>query len=128
MAKGSILVVEDNPINLKLIKVLLTVEGYEVFISTNAEEALDMLSKIHPQLILMDIQLPSMNGLELTKKLKADSKYQKIPIIAITAYAMKNDEQKVLEAGCDGYIAKPIDVTKFSQTIEDYLKDVVDQS
>jgi len=128
MTKEPILVVEDNPINLKLMKVLLTAEGYEVFVSTNAEEALNILSKVRPSLILMDIQLPSMDGLELTRKLKADSNYQKIPIIAITAYAMKNDEEKAISAGCNGYIAKPIDVTKFSKTIEKYLKEGVNQS
>jgi len=121
MLKEAILIIEDNPINLKLVKVLLTTEGYEIHTASNAEEALNLLTTVKPQLILMDIQLPRMDGLELTRQLKADPRYRDIRIVAITAYAMKNDEEKALAAGCDGYIAKPIDVTKFAETIAGYL-------
>ena len=121
MAKEAILIIEDNPANLKLVKVLLAVEGYEVYTSTTAQEALDTLEKVHPALILMDIQLPQVDGLTLTRQLKADPRYKDIRIIAITAYAMKLDEEKAIAAGCDGYIAKPIDVTKFTETIANYL-------
>lgn len=122
MAKEAILIVEDNPANLKLVKVLLNAEGYEVHTATNAEEALTLLKTLQPRIILMDIQLPKMDGLELTRQLKADPKYKDIRIIALTAYAMKNDEEKALAAGCDGYIAKPIDVTTLAKTIESYLR------
>ena len=121
MAKEAILIIEDNPANLKLVKVLLAVEGYEVYTSTTAQEALDTLEKVHPALILMDIQLPQVDGLTLTRQLKADPRYKDIRIIAITAYAMKLDEEKAIAAGCDGYIAKPIDVTKFTERIANYL-------
>lgn len=121
MLKDTILIIEDNPINLKLVKVLLTTEGYEIHTASNAEEALNLLPTIKPRLILMDIQLPRMDGLELTRQLKADPTYKDIRIVAITAYAMKNDEEKAIAAGCDGYIAKPIDVTHFAETIAGYL-------
>jgi two-component system cell cycle response regulator DivK len=122
MSKEVILIVEDNPINLKLVKVLLVAEGYVIYTASNAEEALNLLLTIKPQLILMDIQLPHIDGLELTRQLKADPTYKDIRIVAISAYAMKNDEEKALAAGCDGYIAKPIDVTHFAETIAGYLQ------
>jgi two-component system cell cycle response regulator len=121
MANEVILVVEDNPINLKLVKVLLTVEGYNVYTASQAEEALHLLNTITPHLILMDIQLPGMDGLTLTRQLKADPKYQNIYIVAVTAYAMKTDEEKAFAAGCDGYISKPINVATFSEAITKYI-------
>lgn len=121
MAHEEILIVEDNPTNLKLLKILLTVEGYELREAKNADEALDLLKIHQPRLILMDIQLPGMDGLELTKKLKNDPKYQHIIIIALTAYAMKHDREKVIAAGCDGYITKPIDVKTLPTVIAGYL-------
>ncbi len=112
-AQQPILVIDDNLINLKLIRVILTKKGYEVQTATNAMEALSLLETIHPSLILMDIQLPGMDGLTLTRKIKATPRTSTIPIVALTAYAMKGDEQKTRDAGCDGYISKPIDVESF---------------
>ncbi|MBA3813486.1 MAG: response regulator [Alphaproteobacteria bacterium] len=122
MAGEPILIVEDNPSNLKLVKILLTVEGYEIQTATNAEEAIELLKTFRPRLILMDLQLPGMDGLELTRKLKSDPKFHKVIIIALTAYAMKRDEEKASAAGCDGYITKPIDVGAFPSEIVKYLK------
>jgi CheY-like chemotaxis protein len=106
---GRILVVDDNPTNLKLIADLLSFEGYEVFHAMDAEEAQVLLSGTLPDLILMDIALPGMDGLSLTRLLKADARTSHIRIIALTAFAMKGDDEKALAAGCDGYITKPID-------------------
>ncbi len=104
-----ILVVEDNPINLKLARVLLTLEGYDVYTAVDANEALAVIAKVRPRLILMDLQLPGMDGLELTRQLKANPETRDIVILALTAYAMKSDEKRAWDAGCDGYIPKPID-------------------
>ena len=121
MANEPILIVDDNPINLKLLKVLMTVEGYEVRTATDAEEALNVLNSFTPALILMDIQLPGIDGLELTRKLKADPAYRDTIILAVTAYAMKGDDAKAIAAGCDGYITKPIDTQTLPKLIADYL-------
>jgi len=121
MAKEPILIVDDNPINLKLIRVLLAGEGYEVRTAAAAEEALDLLKDFRPRLILMDIQLPGMDGLELTRRIKADPATQKTSILALTAYAMKGDEEKALAAGCDGYITKPIDTRALPGLIAEHL-------
>ena len=107
--KKSVLIVDDNPMNMKLVRVLLTGEGYDVRTAGDAVEALAVLKQWHPRLILMDIQLPGIDGLELTRQLKTDSTTEHIIIIGLTAYAMKGDEERILAAGCDGYIAKPID-------------------
>ncbi|XDD51618.1 response regulator [Leptospira sp. WS92.C1] len=117
-----ILVVDDNPINLKLVYDLLTLESYSVIKATNAEDAICIIDRDHLDLILMDIELPGMDGLTLTRKLKSDSKTQKIPIVALTAFAMKGDEEKALAAGCAAYITKPIDTRKFIQQISQLLK------
>ena len=109
MAGEPILVVDDNATNLKLTKVLLVKEGYEVRTASDAEEALKLLENFQPRLILMDIQLPGMDGLTLTRQLKADPKTRNIAVVALTAYAMKGDEEKALAAGCDGYVTKPIE-------------------
>lgn len=109
MAGEPILIVDDNPTNLKLAKVVLAGEGYLVRTATDAEEALGVLEDFRPSLILMDIQLPGIDGLELTRRLKSDPQKKRIVIIAVTAYAMKGDEEKALVAGCDGYVTKPID-------------------
>jgi two-component system, cell cycle response regulator DivK len=109
MREKSVLIVDDNPINMKLVRVLLTGEGYDVRTAGDAVEALAVLKQWHPRLILMDIQLPGIDGLELTRQLKTDSTTEHIIIIGLTAYAMKGDEERILAAGCDGYIAKPID-------------------
>ena len=105
-----ILIVDDNVQNLKLARVLFVGEGFEVRTATDAEVALEMLDAFEPSVILMDLQLPGMDGLELTRRLKADAARRKIRVVAITAYAMKGDEEKALAAGCDAYVAKPIDV------------------
>jgi two-component system cell cycle response regulator DivK len=110
MAGEPVLVVDDNYQNLKLVRVLLRTEGYEVRTAVDAEEAMRELEWFSPRLILMDLQLPGMDGLELTRRLKADPMRRDIAIIAVTAYAMKGDEAKAMAAGCDGYVAKPIDV------------------
>ncbi len=122
MAGKLILIVEDNPSNLKLVKTVLTLEGYDIQTATNAEEALELLNTFHPHLILMDVQLPGMDGLQLTKKLKGDPRFQKIIIVALTAYAMKRDQEKALDAGFDGYMTKPINVRTFPDEILRYLK------
>src|SRR5207249_1796806 len=109
LASEPILIVDDNPVNLKLARVLLATEGYEVRTAAHAAEALGVLEGFRPRLILMDIQLPGMDGLELTRRLKADPALRGTVILALTAYAMKGDEEKALDAGCDGYIAKPMD-------------------
>ena len=109
MKQRNVLIVDDNPMNMKLVCVLLTGEGYEVRTAADALEALDILKGWRPLLILMDIQLPGIDGLELTRRLKADSATDQIIIIGLTAYAMKGDEERILAAGCDAYIAKPID-------------------
>ncbi len=122
MAGERILVVDDNLANLKLVRVLLEVEGYRVRTATDADEALLALETFQPQLILMDIQLPGMDGLELTRRLKADPETSSIIVLAITAYAMKGDEQKMLEAGCDGYVSKPIDTRALPGIVAGYLE------
>ena len=108
MAGEPILIIDDNPANLKLARVLLTVEGYEVRTAPDAEQAMRILESFRPRVILMDIQLPGMDGLELTRRLKSDPATASIRIIALTAYAMKGDEERARAAGCDGYIAKPV--------------------
>ncbi|TMC17275.1 MAG: response regulator [Chloroflexi bacterium] len=112
-----IMVVDDNPVNLKLVRVLLMKKGYEVYTATDADEALALLERVHPHLILMDIQLPGIDGLTLTRRLKADPATCDIIIVALTAYAMKVDEQKAREAGCAGYIPKPIETRTFIDTL-----------
>jgi CheY-like chemotaxis protein len=117
LAGESILIVDDNAANLKLARVILTSEGYEVRTAGDAEEALAAVREHAPALILMDIQLPGMDGLELTRRLKADPKTRGIAILALTAYAMKGDEERMLTAGCDGYVAKPINRQRLIQQI-----------
>ena len=121
MSPDAILIVDDNPVNLKLVKVLLEGEGYDARTARDAEEALEILGYFRPKLILMDIQLPGMDGLELTRRLKADPSTRGIVILALTAYAMKGDDQKMLEAGCDGYISKPVDTRTLPEKIKEYL-------
>jgi len=117
MAKPLILVVDDNPANLKLVRVLLNAAGYEVRTAAAAEEVLQQLLDRRPRLILMDIQLPGMDGLTLTRRLKADPRFRDIPVIALTAYAMKGDDDKALASGCAGYITKPIDTHTFAEVV-----------
>jgi CheY-like chemotaxis protein len=117
-----ILIVDDNATNLKLVKVLLMKEGYDIQTAGDAEEALKVLQTFTPRLVLMDLQLPGMDGLTLTRKLKSEPGTQGIKVVALTAYAMKGDEEKARAAGCDGYLAKPIDTQAFPAQIAGYLK------
>jgi two-component system, cell cycle response regulator DivK len=121
MAREPILIVDDNAQNLKLVRVLLVGEGYDVRTAVDAEDALTVLESFTPRLILMDLQLPGMDGLELTRRLKADPERRDIAIIAVTAYAMKGDEAKALAAGCNAYVSKPIDVELLPRIIADQL-------
>ena len=121
MAGEPILVVDDNPLNQKLVLATLQVEGYQVRAAFDAIEAQAMLQSWRPRLILMDLQLPWMDGLELTRRLKADPATRDIPIVAITAFAMKGDDLRAFQAGCDGYIAKPIDVRALPALVSSHL-------
>jgi len=112
-----ILIVDDNAANLKLARILLSGEGYDVRTATDAEEALRVLATFRPRLILMDVQLPGMDGLELTRRLKGDAATRGIVILALTAYAMKGDAEKARLAGCDGYVTKPIDIESLPKVI-----------
>lgn len=116
------MIVEDNPLNLKLAKDILELDGCEVFVCHDAEEAQDSLIHTMPDLILMDVALPGMDGLELTRILKGNNDTKKIIIVALTAFAMKTDKDKVAEAGCDGYITKPINTRQFTEQVLAFLK------
>jgi CheY-like chemotaxis protein len=121
MAAARILIVDDNPVNLKLAQVTLRLDGYEVEVAPDAAEAHRILDEFAPDLILMDIQMPGVDGLELTRELKRDPRFQNIAIVALTAYAMKGDQERMLAAGCDGYIAKPIDTRQLPLAVARYL-------
>jgi CheY-like chemotaxis protein len=116
-----ILVVDDNAVNLRLATELLRLEGYEVEQAADAEAAQELLADVVPDLILMDIALPGMDGLTLTRKLKADPRLRHVPVVALTAFAMKGDDQKAFDAGCQGYVTKPIDTRELRATIERLL-------
>ena len=121
MPKKHILVVDDNPRNLKLAFDVLEDAGYEVVEAADAEEAQIMIDRNLPDLILMDIALPGMDGLTLTRKIKANERTKHIRIIALTAFAMKGDDRKALAAGCDGYITKPIDIHQLPVQVAEIL-------
>lgn len=118
----TVLVVEDNELNMKLFNDLLEAHGYKVVQTRDGLSALEIARKHMPDLILMDIQLPEVSGIEVTKWLKEDPDLRRIPVIAVTAFAMKGDEQKIREGGCEAYISKPISVVGFLQTIDKFLK------
>jgi two-component system cell cycle response regulator DivK len=120
--RNRILVVEDNQLSSKLLKQLLTAHGYEVLESPEGLQALDLARDEQPDLILMDIRLPDISGLEVTRLLKQDDRTKTIPIVAVTALASPDDEKKGLESGCDAYIPKPITLGNFLRTIESFLK------
>lgn len=122
MAGEPILIVDDNVTNLKLVRVLLETEGYTIRTASHASEALRVLLDFRPQLILMDIQLPDIDGLTLTRQLKADPQTADITVVALTAYAMKGDEEKALASGCSGYITKPVDTRQLVRQVEQYLE------
>ena len=119
--KGTILYVEDNPDNRSLIRRVLESEEYSVIEAVNASQALENLEKGNIDLVLMDINMPDMDGYTLTAKIKSVQKFTKIPIVAVTANVMRGDREKSLEAGCDGYIQKPIDIDTLTQQIERYI-------
>jgi len=122
MASESILIVDDNPTNLKLARVVLEEADYEVHTAENAAGALEVLARVPVRLILMDIQLPDMDGLQLTRQLKQDPRYSSIVVVALTAYAMKGDSAKAIAAGCAGYITKPISVDALPRTVAAHLE------
>ena len=117
MAK-TVLVVEDNELNMKLFHDLLEANGYDIVQTRNGLEAIDLAREHHPDLILMDIQLPEVSGLEVTKWLKEDESLKGIPVVAVTAFAMKGDEEVIRQGGCEAYISKPISVTSFLETVK----------
>jgi two-component system cell cycle response regulator DivK len=116
-----VLIVEDNDLNMKLFHDLLEAHGYDTLQTKDGLEALRLAREYRPDLILMDIQLPEVSGLEVTKWIKEDDDLRAIPVIAVTAFAMKGDEEKIREGGCEDYIAKPISVANFLQTVERFL-------
>ncbi|MCK5436860.1 MAG: response regulator [Desulfobulbaceae bacterium] len=116
-----ILIVEDDETSLYLARFILDKEGYDVIEARDGLEALDKIAKETPALILMDMQLPKLDGYEATRRIKADERLSKIPVIALTAYAMRGDREKTLEAGCSGYIEKPIDPTTFVEEVKKYF-------
>lgn len=120
MAK-TVLIVEDNELNMKLFHDLLEAHGYNTIETKDGREALELAREHHPDLILMDIQLPEISGLEVTKWIKEDASLKGIPVIAVTAFAMKGDEEKIREGGCEAYLAKPISVANFLETVERFL-------
>jgi two-component system cell cycle response regulator DivK len=120
MAK-TVLVVEDNELNMKLFHDLLEAHGYHIVQTRNGLEAIDLARKHRPDLILMDIQLPEVSGLEVTKWIKEDDALRAIPVIAVTAFAMKGDEERIRQGGCEAYLSKPISVAKFIETVKAYL-------
>ena len=120
MAK-TVLIVEDNELNMKLFHDLLEAHGYQTVGTRNGIDAMDLARQHRPDLILMDIQLPEVSGLEVTKWLKDDAELKAIPVVAVTAFAMKGDEERILQGGCEGYISKPISVPHFLETIARYI-------
>ena len=121
MGNEPILVVDDNALNLKLARLLLSMEGYQVRTAERATAALTVLETFHPRMILMDIQLPGMDGLELTRQLRADPLFDDVIILAVTAFAMAADEQKAKEAGCDGFVTKPLDTRSLPELVRAYM-------
>jgi two-component system, cell cycle response regulator DivK len=120
MAK-TVIIVEDNELNMKLFHDLLDAHGYRTLQTKDGMEALVLARKHRPDLILMDIQLPEVSGLEVTKWIKEDDNLKAIPVVAVTAFAMKGDEEKIREGGCEAYIAKPISVAQFLETVRRFL-------
>ncbi len=117
-----VLIVEDNELNMKLFHDLLDAHGYQTIQTRDGLEALNLARTHQPDLILMDIQLPEVSGLEITKWLKDDEQLKSIPVIAVTAFAMKGDEEKIREGGCEAYISKPISVAHFLETVRKFLE------
>lgn len=116
----TVLIVEDNELNMKLFNDLLEAHGYQTVQTRNGLEALDLARAHRPDLILMDIQLPEVSGLDVTRWLKEDDELKTIPVVAVTAFAMKGDEERIRQGGCEAYISKPISLTKFLETVRSY--------
>ena len=121
MANKTVLVIEDNEMNMKLARSLLQIGKYSVLEAIDAENGIQLAREHHPDLILMDIQLPGMDGLTATLKIKNDPTVKDITVVALTSYAMEGDEKKAMDAGCAGYIAKPIDTRSFLETLGQFL-------
>ncbi len=119
----TVLIVEDNELNMKLFRDLLEAHGYKTLQTRNGIEALSLARTHRPDLILMDIQLPEVSGLDVTKWLKEDEELRSIPVIAVTAFAMKGDEERIREGGCEAYISKPITVSMFLGTVRQFIGD-----
>jgi two-component system cell cycle response regulator DivK len=117
----TVLIVEDNELNMKLFHDLLEAHGYATIETRNGVEALELARAHLPDLILMDIQLPEVSGLDVTKWIKEDERTRAIPVIAVTAFAMKGDEERIRQGGCEAYLSKPISVSKFLETVRHYL-------
>jgi two-component system cell cycle response regulator DivK len=121
LATQSVLIVEDNELNMKLFNDLLSAHGYRTIQTRGGFEALDLARKHRPDLILMDIQLPEVSGLEVTRWLKDDDALCQIPIVAVTAFAMKGDEERIRSGGCEAYVSKPISVMAFLETVRKFI-------
>jgi two-component system, cell cycle response regulator DivK len=119
----TVLIVEDNELNMKLFNDLLEAHGYNTIQTRNGVEAVELARQHRPDLILMDIQLPEVSGLQVTEWIKDDEELAHIPIIAVTAFAMKGDEERIRKGGCEAYLSKPIQVTKFLETVQNYIGD-----
>ena len=119
--KGTILYVEDNPDNRLLVKRILLAEDYSLLEATDATEALNVLERTRPDLILMDINMPDVDGYTLTAMIKSMPGFERVPILAVTANVMRGDRERTLEAGCDGYIQKPLDIDQLTREIEKYI-------
>ncbi len=119
--KNKVLIVEDNPQNMRLIEMVLRAKDYILLKATDGEEALNIAAREQPELIIMDIQLPKMNGLEVTRKLRANPSFSHTPIIGVTAYAMKGDRERVIESGCDIYLSKPINTRELPEVVAEML-------
>jgi CheY-like chemotaxis protein len=116
-----ILIVDDNPVNMALVSFILGKRGHEVRVASSGEEALALLQSFRPRLILMDLQMPGIDGFEVARRLKANPATRTITVVAVTAYAMRGDEERALQAGCDGYLSKPIDTRTLPETVERFL-------
>ncbi len=119
----TVMIVEDNELNMKLFHDLLEAHGYATVETRSGVEALELAREHRPDLILMDIQLPEVSGLDVTRQLKADPELRAIPVVAVTAFAMKGDEERIREGGCEAYLSKPISVAKFLETVRHFVND-----
>jgi CheY-like chemotaxis protein len=117
-----VLVIEDNALNMKLIRTVLQLQNYQIVEAVNAEQGLNLARTSQPDLILMDIQLPGIDGLTATRRIKADPDLKHIPVVGLSSYAMQGDKEQAIKAGCSGYITKPIDTRAFLKTLSEYLR------